>query len=47
LQRCIGTDFDGGSVDALVVSVPRLPAASAGFDPTAFQWAASTRAQAS
>ena len=43
LQRCVGTDFDRASVDALIASLPRLPAASAGFDPAAFQWAASTR----
>jgi putative nucleotidyltransferase with HDIG domain len=43
LQRCIGTDFDQASVDALITSLPRLPAASAGFDPAAFQWAAPTR----
>jgi putative nucleotidyltransferase with HDIG domain len=43
LQRCVGTDFDKASVDALVRSLPRLPAASAGFDPAAFQWPATTR----
>jgi putative nucleotidyltransferase with HDIG domain len=46
LQRCVGTDFDKASVDALVASLPRLgplPAASAGFDPAAFQWPATTR----
>jgi putative nucleotidyltransferase with HDIG domain len=44
LQRCIGTDFDRASVEALVTSLPRLPAASAGFDPAAFQWAARPQA---
>lgn len=46
LQRCVGTDFDRASVDALVASLPRLgplPATSAGFDPAAFQWPATTR----
>lgn len=46
LQRCVGTDFDKASVDALVVSLPRLgplPAASAGLDPAAFQWPATAR----
>ena len=43
LQRCAGTDFDRASVDALVAALPRLPASSAGFDPAAFQWAATSR----
>jgi putative nucleotidyltransferase with HDIG domain len=45
LQRCTGTDFDQTSVDALIVSLPRLgplPAASAGLDRAAFQWPATT-----
>ena len=47
LQRLAGTDFDGPAVNALVAALPRLPAASAGFDPTAFQWAVSARSHAS
>jgi HD-GYP domain-containing protein (c-di-GMP phosphodiesterase class II) len=47
LHRCVGTDFDRASVEALVASLPRLPAASAGFDPAAFQCAATTRTHAS
>jgi HD-GYP domain-containing protein (c-di-GMP phosphodiesterase class II) len=47
LQRCIGTDFDAASVAALVNALPRLPAASAAFDPMAFQWAVATPGQAS
>jgi putative nucleotidyltransferase with HDIG domain len=47
LQRSTGTDFDGPSVEALVSALPRLPAAAAGFDPGAFQWAATSRGQAS
>ena len=43
LQRGVGTDFDRPSVDALISALPRLPTASAGFDPTAFQWAVMTR----
>jgi putative nucleotidyltransferase with HDIG domain len=47
LQRCIGTDFDAASVSALVRAVPRLPAASARFDPMGFQWAVAARDRAS
>jgi putative nucleotidyltransferase with HDIG domain len=47
LQRCIGTDFDAESVAALVHAVPRLPAASAGFNPMGFQWAVTPPGQAS
>jgi putative nucleotidyltransferase with HDIG domain len=43
LQRGAETDFDRASVDALVSSLPRLPAAPAGFDPAAFQWAVTPR----
>ncbi len=47
LQRCAGTDFDPSAVDALVAALPRLPAAFAAFDATAFQIAAFQRTQAS
>jgi putative nucleotidyltransferase with HDIG domain len=47
LQRLTGTDFDGPSVEALVSALPRLPAASAGFDPGAFQWVVTSRGRAS
>jgi putative nucleotidyltransferase with HDIG domain len=47
LHRCIGTDFDRAAVEALVRALPRLPAASAGFDPAAFQWFASPRLSSS
>jgi putative nucleotidyltransferase with HDIG domain len=47
LQRGIGTDFDAASVSALVHALPRLPAASAGFDPMGFQWAVAPRDRAS
>jgi len=38
LRRCIGTDFDGPSVEALVAALPRLVTASDSFDPKAVQW---------
>jgi HD-GYP domain-containing protein (c-di-GMP phosphodiesterase class II) len=38
LRRCIGTDFDGSSVEALIAALPRLVAASEPIDPKAFQW---------
>jgi putative nucleotidyltransferase with HDIG domain len=47
LQRNIGTDFDRDAVEALVTALPRLPAAFAAFDATAFQIAAFQRSQAS
>jgi putative nucleotidyltransferase with HDIG domain len=39
LRRCIGTDFDGPSVEALIAALPRLVAASEPPDPVVFQWA--------
>ena len=39
LRRCIGTDFDGPSVEALIAALPRLVAASEPLDPVVFQWA--------
>ena len=39
LRRCIGTDFDGPAVDALIAALPRLVAASEPHDPVVFQWA--------
>ena len=45
LQGLVGTDFDADAVAALARAMPRVPAAYAGFDPTAFQWAALHRAQ--
>jgi putative nucleotidyltransferase with HDIG domain len=47
LQRCAGTDFDPAAVGALVTALPRLPAAFAAFDATAFRIAAFQRAQVS
>jgi putative nucleotidyltransferase with HDIG domain len=38
LRRCIGTDFDGPAVEALIAALPRLVAASEPIDPKAFQW---------
>lgn len=43
LRRCAGTDFDGPSVEALVVAVPRLIGALAPLDLSAFQWAPRSR----
>ena len=45
LQGLVGTDFDADAVAALAAAMPRVPAAYAGFDPTAFQWATLHRAQ--
>jgi HD-GYP domain-containing protein (c-di-GMP phosphodiesterase class II) len=39
LRKCVGTDFDGPSVEALIAALPRLVAASEPQDPLAFQWA--------
>ena len=39
LRRCVGTDFDGPSVDALIAALPRLVAQSEPPDPGVFQWA--------
>src|SRR5688572_33372095 len=39
LRKCIGTDFDGVSVEALIAALPRLVAAGEPQDPVAFQWA--------
>ena len=38
LRKCIGTDFDGASVEALIAALPRLVGASEPQDPV-FQWA--------
>jgi putative nucleotidyltransferase with HDIG domain len=38
LHQCAGADFDRPCVDALVSALPTLPASSASFDPTAFQF---------
>ena len=43
LRRCIGTDFDGPSVEALVAALPRLVAQSEPLDPMVFQWAQRAR----
>jgi HD-GYP domain-containing protein (c-di-GMP phosphodiesterase class II) len=40
LRKCIGTDFDGASVEALIAALPRLVAASEPVDPVVHQWAA-------
>jgi putative nucleotidyltransferase with HDIG domain len=47
LQRCAGTAFDSASVNALAEALPRLPAAFAAFDATAFQLVAFRRTHAS
>ncbi|MBY0494682.1 MAG: HD domain-containing protein [Cyanobacteria bacterium] len=39
LRRCVATDFDGPSVEALIAALPRLVAATEPVDPKAFQWA--------
>jgi putative nucleotidyltransferase with HDIG domain len=38
LRRCIGTDFDGPSVEALIAVLPKLVGASDPVDPKASQW---------
>jgi putative nucleotidyltransferase with HDIG domain len=38
LRRCIGTDFDGPSVEALIAALPRLVAATEPVDPKVVQW---------
>ncbi|MNC87982.1 hypothetical protein D3C83_37620 [compost metagenome] len=43
LRRCVGSDFDGASVEALIAALPRLVATSEPLDSTAFQW--TTRAR--
>jgi putative nucleotidyltransferase with HDIG domain len=43
LHRCAGTDFDPACVAGLVSALPTLPASSASFDPTAFQFPVFTR----
>ena len=40
LRKCIGTDFDGASVEALIAALPRLVAASEPVDPVVHHWAA-------
>jgi putative nucleotidyltransferase with HDIG domain len=46
LRRCVDTEFDGVSVEALVSALPRLAGAPASLDPSAFQWAHRTRVSA-
>jgi putative nucleotidyltransferase with HDIG domain len=43
LRRCVGTDFDGPSVEALIAALPRLVAASEPLDTLVFQWAQRAR----
>jgi putative nucleotidyltransferase with HDIG domain len=43
LRRCIGTDFDSASVEALIAALPRLVAQSEPLDPMVFQWAQRAR----
>lgn len=43
LRRCVGTDFDGASVDALIAVLPRLVATGEPVDPIGFQWAQRAR----
>ena len=43
LRRCVGTDFDGPSVEALIAALPRLVAATEPVDPKVFQWAQRAR----
>jgi putative nucleotidyltransferase with HDIG domain len=43
LRRCVGTDFDGTSVEALIAALPRLVAATEPFDPKVAQWAPRAR----
>ena len=47
LHRCIGTDFDVTSVEALVRALPTLPSLAAHFEPTPFQFAAAISRYAS
>jgi putative nucleotidyltransferase with HDIG domain len=43
LRRCVGTDFDGPSVEALIAALPRLVAATDPVDPQVFQWSPRAR----
>ena len=43
LRRCVGTDFDGPAVEALITALPRLVAQSEPLDPMVFQWAQRAR----
>ena len=43
LRRCIGTDFDGPAVEALIAALPRLVAASGPHDSMVIQWAQRAR----
>jgi putative nucleotidyltransferase with HDIG domain len=43
LRRCVGTDFDGPSVEALIAALPRIVGAPPALDPSAFQWAQRAR----
>jgi putative nucleotidyltransferase with HDIG domain len=43
LRRCVGTDFDGPSVEALIAALPRLVAAGEPVDPSIFQWSPRAR----
>ena len=39
LRKCVGTDFDAASVEALIAAVPRLVGAAEPQSPVVFQWA--------
>jgi putative nucleotidyltransferase with HDIG domain len=39
LRKCVGTDFDAASVEALIAAVPRLVGAAEPQGPVVFQWA--------
>ena len=43
LRRCVGSDFDGPSVEALIAALPRLVAAGEPHDPMVLQWAQRAR----
>ena len=43
LRRCVGSDFDGPSVDALIAALPRLVSQSEPLDSKVFQWAQRAR----
>jgi putative nucleotidyltransferase with HDIG domain len=38
LRRCVGTDFDGPSVEALIAALPRLIGANEPLEPAVLQW---------
>jgi putative nucleotidyltransferase with HDIG domain len=39
LRKCVGTDFDAASVEALIAAVPRLVGTAEPQSPAVFQWA--------